>query len=338
MKILVTGAGGPAAVSFMQALADTNATFFMADMDYHASGLYLVPAAQRTLVLPGRHPDFIRDLLQKCRDLKIDVLVPTVDVELVAVAKARKQFELIGVRVLLADVETLELCLDKLKLLIACDGLIPVPRFAVFNTAFDDSDWQYPLIVKPRAGSGSRGVVRVETPAELRKLERGTHLLVQEYLPGEEFSVDVLANQRGEVLATVPRERMKVDSGIAVVSRTLKDSELEQCARLVARCIGLKYVANIQFRRNAQGRPCLLEVNPRFPGTMPLTTASGVNIPLLCLKELFGQVIASEQLFWRELAMVRTWQETYLPAHEITQMMSSAEAEQGKAFYLSQAA
>ncbi len=325
MNILVTGAGGPAAVSFMNALSETGATFFMADMDYHAAGQYLVPAAQRTLVLPGRHPEFVADLLHQCLSLKIDVLVPTVDVELIGVAKARKQFELAGVKILLAEPQTLELCLDKLKLLIACDGLVPVPQFAIFNETFNDSDWQYPLIVKPRSGSGSRGIVKVDTPAELAKLERSSELLVQEYLPGEEFSVDVMANAQGEVLASVPRARMKVDSGIAVVSRTVKDPELEACARRVAERIGLTYVANIQFRRDAAGRPCLLEVNPRFPGTMPLTVASGVNIPLLCLKELQGAPISSDELQWQELAMVRTWHETYLAASEISALADSAD-------------
>jgi len=332
MNILVTGAGGPAAVSFMQALSETGAKFFMADMDYHAAGLYVVPAAQRTIVLPGRHPEFVADLLQQCRKLKIDVLVPTVDVELIAVAKARKQFEKLGVQVLLAEPQTLELCLDKLNLLIACDGLVPLPRFAIFNQTFDDSDWQYPLIVKPRSGSGSRGIIKVDTPAELARLERNSQLLVQEYLPGEEFSVDVFANAQGEVLATVPRLRMKVDSGIAVVSRTVKDRELEDCARQVSERIGLTYVANVQFRRNAAGRPCLLEVNPRFPGTMPLTVASGVNIPLLTLKELLGEPIKPEELQWRELAMVRTWHETYLAATEITALAQSADTSSELAF------
>jgi carbamoyl-phosphate synthase large subunit len=331
MNILVTGAGGPAAVSFMQALSETGAKFFMADMDHHAAGLYLVPAAQRTLVLPGRHPEFVADLLQQCRAKKIDVLVPTVDVELVAVAKARKQFEQAGVQVLLAEPQTLEVCLDKLKLLIACDGLVPVPRFAIFNETFNDSDWQYPLIVKPRSGSGSRGIVKVDTPAELARLERSSQLLVQEYLPGEEFSVDVFANSQGEVLATVPRARMKVDSGIAVVSRTAKDPELEDCARRVAERIGLTYVANVQFRRDTAGRPCLLEVNPRFPGTMPLTVASGVNIPLLCLKELLQKPISPFELRWKELAMVRTWHETYLSASEIEALAYSADSFGGMA-------
>ncbi len=134
MNILVTGAGGPAAISFMQALSETGAKFFMADMDYHAAGLYLVPAAQRTLVLPGLHSEFVADLLHQCQKLKIDVLVPTVDVELIAVAKARKQFEKLGVQVLLAEPQTLELCLDKLNLLIACDGLIPLPLWSWMTT------------------------------------------------------------------------------------------------------------------------------------------------------------------------------------------------------------
>ena len=52
--------------------------------------------------------------------------------------------------------------------------------------------------------------------------------------------------------------------------------------------IGLRYTANIQFRRDASGTPTLLEVNARFPGTMPLTVRSGVNMPLLSLRDVLG--------------------------------------------------
>jgi hypothetical protein len=71
------------------------------------------------------------------------------------------------------------------------------------------------VIVKPRAGSGSRGIRLIERRAELEALERDGTLLVQEHLPGPEYSLDVLARADGHVAAVVPRERLKVDSGIA---------------------------------------------------------------------------------------------------------------------------
>ena len=111
---------------------------------------------------------------------------------------------------------------------------------------------------------------------------------MQEHLPGPEYSLDVLARADGHVAAVVPRERMKVDSGIAVTGRTLHDEALEEFGREVAAAIGLTRVANVQVKGAAGGEPALLEVNARFPGTMPLTVASGVDMPGLAIGEALG--------------------------------------------------
>lgn len=316
-RVLVTGAGGPAAVSFMKAVRGESVDLYAADMDPYAAGLYLVPSERRLIVPAGADPAFVPHVLDYCRREGIDVLVPTVDSELLPVARAKSDFAAAGVRLLLAPESTLEICIDKLALLNACDGVVPVPRYAVFDTTFLSHGWEFPLIIKPRSGSGSRGIHVVGTQSELDTLPRGDHLLIQEFLPGEEYSVDTLASGTGEVVAAVPRARMKVDSGIAVTSRTLHDADLEGFARAVAERIGLRYTANIQFRRSTGGVPKLLEVNARFPGTMPLTVRSGVNMPLLSLRDVLGEPPTAEQGRFEDIAMVRFWEEQYMDPGEI---------------------
>jgi carbamoyl-phosphate synthase large subunit len=327
-NVLITGAGGAAAVSFLNAVKhDLDFNYYMGDIDPFAAGLYLVEAEKRLILPRGDEFHFVDNLLNICREYEIDVLVPTVDCELIAISESISQFREIGTRVLLADEKTLRICLDKDVLLRRCEMFVSTPRSAVLNSGFDDSDWEYPLFVKPRAGSGSRGIVKIDSPIELSEQIRDGSLLVQEYLGGEEYSVDVVADRRGKILAVVPRERLKVDSGIAVASRTLKDDALEMQAVIVANIIGLKYTANIQFKKNAKGEPCLLEVNPRFPGTMPLTVQSGVNMPLISLKDILGISISNENLEWREIAVVRTWQEHFVESSEISDMQNKAEVE-----------
>jgi carbamoyl-phosphate synthase large subunit len=322
-KLLITGVGGPAAVSFMKAVRGEPVDIYAADMDPHAAGLYLVPADRRLIVPAGADDAFVPRVLEYCESHGIGVLLPTVDSELLPVARARDRFEELGVRLLLASVETLEVCLDKFELMRRCHGVVPIPRSAIFDTAFVSAAWEYPLIVKPRAGSGSRGILLVGSQSEMDAIPRAGHLLVQEFLPGEEYSVDVLASAEGRVIAAVPRLRMKVDSGIAVTSRTVKDPDLERHATEVARTIGLAFTANIQFRRNRDGVPCLMEVNARFPGTMPLTVESGVNMPSLSLRALLGDSLERETGEFRELAMVRYWQEQYMDPSEIEALRGS---------------
>jgi carbamoyl-phosphate synthase large subunit len=172
------------------------------------------------------------------------------------------------------------------------------------------------LVAKPRHGSGSRGIRLLERPEDLRGLPRDGSYLLQEPLPGEEFSVDVLAYVDGRVAAAVPRSRLKVDSGIAVAGRTVDDAQLIAQATDVARVVGLSTVANVQFRRDVSGVPKILEVNARFPGTMPLTVASGVDMPVLALEDLLGRPVP-EHVAFRPLAMVRHWSEVFLDVEDL---------------------
>lgn len=315
--MLLTGAGGAAAVSFIKAVREDGYTLHAADMDPYAAGLYLVPPRRRHRILPGANPQFVSHLLAICRRHSIDVLVPTVDVELLAVARARDAFESAGVRLLLASENTLAICVDKLTLLRTCDGTVPVGRYAILDETFAQDAWKFPFIAKPRVGAGSRGIEVVSSETKLAGLPRDGCMLVQEYLPGEEYSVDVLASSDGRIVAAVPRARLKVDSGIAVTATTMHDRELEEFATRVASRIGLRYTANIQFRRDASGTPTLLEVNARFPGTMPLTVRSGVNMPLLSLRDVLGVPPPQGPMAFCDVAVVRYWTEEFIDASEI---------------------
>lgn len=315
--VLLTGAGGAAAVSFVKAVRGQPLALHMADMDPFAAGLYLVDAGRRHRLLPGADARFADHLLDICRRHAIDVLVPTVDVELLPIVRARERFAAAGVRLLLAPEAALTTCLDKLALLDACDGVVPVGRYAQIDEAFSGEGWSLPFIVKPRGGSGSRDIQTITSAAALARVPRTGRMLAQEWLPGDEYSVDVLVSSDGRQIAAVPRVRMKIDSGIAVTAKTIHDAELEALARRVAVRVGLRYTANIQFRRGAGGTPTLLEVNPRFPGTMPLTVHAGVNMPLLALRDALGTAPPDGPLPFRDVAVVRYWTEAFIEPAEI---------------------
>jgi carbamoyl-phosphate synthase large subunit len=320
LRVLVTGAGGPAAIAAMKSLrAEESVQLIAADMDPWAAGLYLTP--ERTLVPAGAAPDFTAVLLDRCRTLGVDVVLPTVDAELQPLACAREEFAAAGVALLLAPAAALDVILDKLTLAEHCAGVVRVPRTELFGPSLDPAGWTYPVVVKPRRGSGSRGVVIVDSAAELAALDRSPNfieqgLIVQEFLPGEEYSVDVLADAAGQVIASVPRLRARVDSGVSVGGRTVHDAEIEWFGRAVAQATGVTYVANVQCRRTAEGIPALLEVNPRMPGTLGLTIASGVDMPRLALAALLGRPVPAS-LDFCERAVVRFLDERILDPAEV---------------------
>ena len=320
-RVLITGVGGPSGYCLMRNLAEEGERLelFAADIDPCAAGLYVVPAERRLIVPRGDDPEFAERALAICERDAIDVLIPTVDSELIPLAERRGQFEAAGTQLVLASERTLRVCLDKWLLQEACEEAVRVPRCEVADADWDPAETELPAFVKPRTGSGSRGIMLIETREELERLPRDGTLLVQEHLPGPEFSLDVLARRDGEVVAVVPRERIRVDSGIAVCGLTKRDPALEEFGREVARRIGLTGVANVQVKGAADGEPALLEVNPRFPGTMPLTVASGVDMPKLCVGEALGQPIPSGAIEFQPVAMVRMMDAVFMAPEDLRQ-------------------
>lgn len=303
-RVLVTGAGGPAAIAVLRALeADPTVTLVAADMDPWAAGLYLVPAGRRVVVPAGADPGFVDALLARCADHGVDVLVPTVDCELEPVAGQAERFARQGIRLLLPPPSVLGLTLDKLALATACADVVRVPRTESAATT-DPTDWTYPVIVKPRRGSGSRGIAVVQSPEDLVARALGDDMLVQEFLPGEEYSVDVLADPSGTVVAAVPRVRQRVDSGVSVAGYTVVDPELQEFAVAVVEALGLPFVSNVQIRRDRAGRPALLEINPRVPGSLALTVAAGVDMVPLAVGSLRGRALPAG-IAHRAVALVR---------------------------------
>jgi carbamoyl-phosphate synthase large subunit len=313
---MITGTGGPAAIALMNAWRSVDAEIFAADMDPRASGLYLVDASKRFIVPSADAADFVDQMVALCSQLGVDLLVPTVDAELIPLAHARPRFRSVGTSLLTASLPALSTCLDKWKLIRAATGVVPVPRSSLHMPEFRGRHAVGRLIVKPRRGSGGRGIELVRSEGELKRFESSEDLLVQEFLPGEEYSVDVLRLGEAHPVACVPRLRMKVDSGVAIASRTVHDEELMELARRITAHLEICGIANVQFRRAADGTPHLLEINPRVPGTLPLTIASGIDMPNLWLAHIRGEMIAVPTEF-QELAMVRTWQEHFIPVESI---------------------
>lgn len=322
MRILLTGAGGPSAISVWKSLRGSH-QIFMADMDPRAAGLYLVPAAQRLLVPRGDAPSFVECAWSACKSLGIELLICTVDAELTPLARACGRFEALGVRLPLSPPATLELCRDKLALLERLKSAVPVPDYAVVDAATAGKAHAFPMFAKPRIGAGSRGATVVADARQLQALPQDGSYLLQELMPGDEYSVDVYLRADGAALAAVPRIRMKTDSGIAVAARTVHEPDVIDAAVRAAQAAGIRYVANVQLKRAADGQAKLLEINPRFPGTLPLTAEAGVDLPALLVAELSGKPLPDGLLPFQERMVVRYWAEHFIDPAEWSQLCGS---------------
>src|SRR4029077_14834598 len=146
-----------------------------------------------------------------------------------------------------------------------------------------------PLFIKPRFGRGGVGAFQVRTSRDLEFfLQYVENPVVQEYLNGPEFTIDVLCDFAHRPLSIVPRERVVVRSGVIDRGRTVRDRALIDLAESVTRALPFAGAVNIQCRV-VNGEPVVFEINPRFSGGIPLTIAAGADFPRYLIELALGR-------------------------------------------------
>ncbi len=146
----------------------------------------------------------------------------------------------------------------------------------------------FPAFAKPDRSSGSKDAYRVDDGVDLAAA-RKRGLLVSEYLPGREYTVDCLNDLKGNLLLAHPRLRGRIGSGIALGSRHDGRDELIAQCRAIAAALRIEGPWFAQFREDAAGVPTLVEVNTRIAGSSGFTRLSGANLPLMSVFLYLGQ-------------------------------------------------
>lgn len=310
LTILRTGAGSAVAPFVIGALRDAGARVVAADMSASAVGFSF---ADRALTLPAASSDaLVPRLLAACETEDVDVLFPDVDEEFAPLARARAEFDKIGVRLLLSGVDTVDSCTDKLRFAgeLARRGL---PSPSTLRAADLSPDAAFPLFVKPRTGRGSAHSVRVGDRAELAcALRHVPDPLVQPFLPGAEYSIDTLSTMEGRFLYASVRERLATDSGISTRGRTVEWPDLEALAATVIEALGIIGPACLQCILDASGAPQFTDCNPRLGGGVALSVEAGAPIVQDIVRLLRSQPPQGKTRYRAGLVMLRSWRETYV--------------------------
>jgi carbamoyl-phosphate synthase large subunit len=136
-------------------------------------------------------------------------------------------------------------------------------------------------------------------------------LLVSEYLPGDEYSVDCLAHH-GQPIMIVPRIRYKTINGISVQGEFINNRAIIDYCSQIIKAIGLHGNIGIQVKYSNDHTPLLLEINPRVQGTIVAGLGAGINLPVLAIKQELGIKIQPEemQVKWGT-KFSRYWQEVF---------------------------
>jgi carbamoyl-phosphate synthase large subunit len=313
MRVLVTAAGSGPGVAVVKALRDAAepAAYVLAvDMSPRAAGLFLAHA--RALVPAAGQPEYPQRLLDLCVEHGIDMVIPIFDAETPVLARERDRFRNAGIHVAANPLACVLAANDKLESFRVCAaaGIAQPRRFEQPRAA---AAGRLPLVGKPLRGVGGKGIVRLAPGDPVPPSLAAKPLLWQEYVAGQEFSIDTFGDPDSERFVAVPRLRRLVKAGQMVDGETVADAELAAFARAVCRAFGARDVCCIQAIRAASGQLLFVEINPRYGTGVSLSIHAGVNFPRLQWLSAFApDAITPDMLRFRPgTGMIRYWQEVY---------------------------
>lgn len=230
--------------------------------------------------LPSIHEEgWLESLISVCSKLEIDYIFPAYDDVIVALSEVADR---IPASLITSSIETCEITRSKTATYSALAGKVRVPR--VYDSVSEIVS--FPVVVKPDRGQGSQGVRVIHTKDELNHaMHEVRNLVICEYLPGEEFTVDCFSDRERGLLFAGARSRRRVRNGISVNTVTEQLPEVWQIADIISRTLRLRGAWFFQLKRALDGVLTLLEVAPRIAGAMAAHRVIGVNFPLLSIFE-----------------------------------------------------
>ena len=293
IRILFTSIGRRVELmqAFRKAAMDLNAdvVIYGADIVDNAPALFY---CDKKIIVPRiKTPEYIPELLNICKQEKIDALIPTIDTDLLLLAKNKEKFSAVGTEVLIAAEDKVQLCRDKrftADYFIKC-GLKspkPVDDYKQYNGDF-------PAFIKPKDGSSSINAYKVHNASELKSYASMIDdYIIQPFIEGKEFTIDVFCDFKGNPIYITPRERVAVRSGEVLKTRIAQDDVMiAECKQLLADYKPSGAITVQLIKQNQTGDNYYIEINPRFGGGAPLSIKAGADSAKACIQLLQGKSV-----------------------------------------------
>lgn len=337
ITILITGAGAPGIAGTLYSLKNNydnrKIKTIGVDIKKEVVGKYLCDKFYQTPKPTDKN--FIKKLKEICKKENVDVILPQVDAELFILSENKKEFEKIETKIAISSLEAIKRTNNKYNLVKLCKDLgVPYPEsYLVSNfkelekKAYSMDYHKKRICIKPPVSSGMRGFRILcksdkrtkrrrfyeEKPAgiyidleELHSIlgERFPELMITEYLPGKEYSVDCFRNK--EKCIVIPRTRDLIRTGITFNGTIEKNEKIIEYCNKIAEKLKMEYCFGFQFKLDSEGTPKIIESNPRIQGTMVMSTFAGANIIYSSVKEALGEKIPDFNIKWG-LKFMRYW-------------------------------
>mgnify|MGYP005845912823 CR=1 FL=1 len=294
-----------------------------------------------------RYPDplstsetFILWLAEHVRQESYELVIPVTERTLAPISRERSRLR--HVRIAMPDEESLELVLDKARTFDLARELDVAVPLGVSVNSLDElaacrDGMNYPVVIKPARSIGSRnggGASHLQVSyafddvglvtACIHALRFGS-VVLQEYFKGDGVGIELIA-KRGEIIYAFQHRRLHevplTGGGSSLRRSEPLDADLVEASRRLVEALGWNGVAMVEFKQNpATGEYCLMEINGRFWGSLPLADAARADFPAMLLDlELSGEVNVCgpyrEKMYCRLLSRDLAWYEAVLRGGE----------------------
>ena len=320
LNVLVTAAGNvfmPGTLACIKNNGERNIRLIGADMSDDSTILQMCDVAYQ--VPKCTDSTYIDSLINICQRERVDILLPIMSAELNALSENRNRFATAGTTVSVSSVEALLIANNKRKLFdFMREHSLPCAEYYAVSSCEElvnaAERLGYPgkkVCVKATEGSGSRGFrILSENVSKFQKFlyEKPTsgevtlnelldvltepdvfpELLVMEYLPGLEYSVDLLAD-KGKVLVSCARQSLRMENSIMLEAVIVDHPAVTELCANVSESLGLDGNIGFDIRERSDGTPIIMECNPRITAGIPYFALAGVNLPYLCIKKIIGE-------------------------------------------------
>jgi carbamoyl-phosphate synthase large subunit len=256
--------------------------------------------------------NYIDFLLDYCKEKSVTAIIPLFDIDLPVLSKNKKRFDNNGIRLIVSSERSIEICNDKWQTYqFLCSIGLNHPKTYISikecMESIEQGEIYFPLIIKPRWGMGSIGILEVDSFDELdfmyKKLKRNilnTYLkfeseqdinaciIIQQKVIGKEYGLDILNDLDGNYTATVAKQKLAMRAGETDIAQIVENTFFLETSKIISQ--SLKHIGNLDVDCfvSDNGDIYILEMNCRFGGQYPFSHLSGVDFPAQIVRWLEG--------------------------------------------------
>jgi carbamoyl-phosphate synthase large subunit len=251
-------------------------------------------------------PNYIDEIICACNKESISLIVPTIDTDLLLLAENKRFIEeKTKAKLLISDYSVVDICRDKIKTqkYLEENGF-GIPKMYT-EEEVRNGDFKFPLFIKPKSGSSSVNIFKVSNISEL-KIYRDivNEPIIQDFMEGEEFTVDVFLDFDSNIISIVPRLRIATRSGEISKGKIIRDKDIiNDVTKLIKIMRPIGHIT-VQLMKTKKGIE-YIEINPRFGGGAPMSIMSGADSCENLFKLLMGEKLVYNENYKENVTFLR---------------------------------